>query len=209
MGKTKETYYKVLNADGTCYHGGHGQWHLPQDGQPGEWMPKIEGKLRPCVNGYHILKREHLIEWIAPVAVFQVEVKGRVQWDGNKGVVRQARLVKRIEAWTEQTARLFACDCAEHYREELPTSEHADFDKYILTIRRYAFGWVTEAELEGARAWAWAWAWARARAWVWAGAWAWAWARTWAGAKAWETDRLFEYLDGKVDIEAIKRSVQP
>jgi len=181
--KTKETYWKVLNADGTCYHGGHGQWHLPQGDKPGEWMLPVEGKLQPCANGYHILKREHLIEWIAPAAVFIVEAKGRVKWDKNKGVVRQARLVRRMEAWTEQAARLFACDCAEHYREKLPADEYTNFDKCILTIRRYAFGWATEAELEQA------------------------WAGVWVGA--WATDLLFEYLDGKVDIDAIRERVKP
>jgi hypothetical protein len=124
---------------------------------------------------------------------------GRERWDENKGVVRQARLVRQIEAWTEQNARLFACDCAEHYRQELPASEYNDFDKCILTIRRYAFGWAADAELEQA--------WAEAKARAWAGAWAEA--KAWAEAAQWETDRLFEYLNGQVDIEAIKEKVKP
>ena len=224
--KVKETYYKVLNADGTCYHGGQGAWHLPQGARPGKWMPKIQGELRPCANGYHILRADQLIEWIAPVAVFIVETRGdAVVWNGNKGVVREARIVRRLDAWTEQTARLFACDCAEHLRESLDSSEIADFDACLLAIRRYAFGMANDNELEGARAragagaraWAragaraWARAGARAwaRAWAWAGAGAWAWAGAGAPEREWNTARLFGYLNGQVDIEAIKRSVTP
>ena len=45
--------YKVLNEDGTTYHGGHGAWSLPtrnEDGTwtPGDWMPAIEDELVPC-----------------------------------------------------------------------------------------------------------------------------------------------------------------
>ena len=36
-------YYKVLNADGSCYHGGQGKWFLPGKNKPGKWMPKIKG----------------------------------------------------------------------------------------------------------------------------------------------------------------------
>ena len=34
-------YYKVLNDDGTAYHGGTGRWHLPTAEKPGRWMRRI------------------------------------------------------------------------------------------------------------------------------------------------------------------------
>lgn len=200
-----ETYYKVLNHNGSCYHGGKGRWRLPKSGKPGEWMPPIIGELKPCSNGYHILKRGQLIEWIAPpVAVFEVEVNGKVVWNRNKGVARKARLVRKIETWTEQAARLFACDCADHYRHELPETELEEFDRCILTIRGYAFGLVDRYEMEMAGTVVWekagAWAMPWTRAWaklgVGAGAVAWAWAESWE----WETNRLFAYLEGEVNL---------
>lgn len=205
-----ETLYKVLNTDGSCYYGGQGSWHLPKGNRPGKWMPKIEGKLSPCSNGYHVLKASQLIEWIAPaVGVFIVETHGQAIWQADKGVVREARLIRRLDTWTEQTARLFACDCAEHFRDSLNASELANFDACLLMTRRYVFGMVSEADLD--RAWARAWAGAGARAWAWARARArvGAWAGAGARARARQTDRLFQYLNGQVDLEEIKRRVTP
>lgn len=202
MSDTNETLYKVLNADGTCYHGGQGKWFLPRENAPGKWMPRIKD-IKPCVRGYHLLRREQIIQWIAPVALFTVEARGESQWTDDKGVFEQARLLRRLPNWTEQAARLFACDCAEKLRQEVPTNEHAEFDACLLIIRRHAFKMATETELEQARAWARA----RARA----GARAWARARAWEGARVfdaeWQTQRLFEYVDGQVDLDEIKGKV--
>ena len=61
-----ERLFKVLNEDGTPYHGGAGQWSLPvrnDDGSwtPGDWMPPIEGDLEPCANGYHGYREGDLV----------------------------------------------------------------------------------------------------------------------------------------------------
>ena len=202
-----ETLYNVLNADGSCYHGGVGKWHLPcvsKDGKtrPGKWMPRITGKIEPCANGYHVFKEEMLIDWIAPAAVFEVETRGEIVWAANKGAAREARLVRRLDSWTEQAARLFACDCSEHLREKLAATEQIELDASLLTIRRYAFGMATNSELETARmrmrmrSWAWAW-------------YAGSWARQGAPEKEWNTARLFKYLREEVDIEEIQRRVTP
>lgn len=105
--------YKVLNTDGSCCHGGIGKWPLPHGSQPGKWLPKITDDLAVCKCGYHVLKPENLIDWLGPM-ICEVEVRGTPLWDGNKGVVRQARIVRVLETWDERTARLLACDYAAH-----------------------------------------------------------------------------------------------
>src|SRR5579885_2912069 len=105
------TLYKILNEDGTPYWGGKGKWHLPKCGKPGKWMPPIKD-ISLCEHGYHVLKPEMLLYWLGPV-IFEVEVHGAEIWQDDKGVVEQARLVRKLSAWNEQTARLLACDYAE------------------------------------------------------------------------------------------------
>jgi hypothetical protein len=203
--------YKVLNEDGTPFWGGKGKWHLPNGNEPGKWMTPIKDLL-PCKRGYHVLKPEQLIDWLGP-AIFEVEVRGAQIWENGKGVVEQARLVRRLK-WNKQIERLFACDRAESV-VHLAKDERSV--NAIRVSRRFAFGLASEEELAAANAAAWA-AWDVARGAAWA-AWA-AWdasrsARTAIWAAAWDasasldaqTKRLFEYLNGEVDLEAIRRSV--
>jgi hypothetical protein len=140
-------YFKVLNADGNCCHGGTGSWNLPADGKPGAWMPKLEeASLSPCVYGYHVLQEADLIHWLGPV-IFEVEIAGRVIRDGNKSVVAQARLLRRLDAWNEKTARLFAADCAEHvahYFDRLYPNDHRP-RQARTAAREYAHGVITSA----------------------------------------------------------------
>lgn len=143
-----EKLYKVLNADGNPFHGGSGRWHLPADDGPGEWMPTIKGELVPCKNGYHLCRKQDLIYWLGP-AIFEAEARGeRVDAD-NKVVVREARLLRRVDTWNERTARLFACDCAERvlpiYEREHPNDKRPR--QAIKTARRYADGAATNKEL--------------------------------------------------------------
>jgi len=149
-----EPFYKFLNLDGTAYHGGHGQWALPTNGQPGTWMPPIVGDLIPCQHGYHLCRRGDLIHWLGPT-LWVAEAR----WDQivhtDKVVVRQARLLHRIETWTERTARLFACECAERAlkRERAAGREPAEASwQSIAVAKRFAFGEATREELSAARA---------------------------------------------------------
>jgi len=179
--------FKVLNNDGACYNGGTGSWSLPVkngDGTwtPGEWMPAIEGDLEPCSHGYHLCREQDLLQWLGP-AVFEAEYRGEMIEAGDKVVVREARLLRRL-GWNERTARLFAVDCAErvvHLCDD-PRPRHA-----IDVARRYACGEATEVELAAARDAARAAAWAAeqdaARAADWAGSAATR-AAAWAAARA-------------------------
>lgn len=188
------TLYKVLNEDGSSFHGGSGKWFLPQGDEPGEWMPRIDDSV-PCERGYHVLKPEMLVKWLGP-AIFEVEVRGAEVWEGDKGAVEQARLIRRLERWNDQTARLFACDCAESVVHLVKDERSVNA---MRVARRFAFGLASKEELAAARAAAWDAAGDTARAAAWDTA------RAAAGAA--QTKRLFEYLEGKVNLEAIRRSV--
>ena len=146
-----ERLFKILNEDGTPCHGGYGAWSLPSDDAPGEWMPAIEGKLIACENGYHLCREQDLLEWLGP-AIFEAEYRGERMDADNKIVVREARLLQRLN-WDQRVARLFACDCAERVLS-LFEVEYPDDDRprrAIAMARRYAVGEAIFQELAAAR----------------------------------------------------------
>jgi hypothetical protein len=174
--------YKVLNADGTPYHGGTGQWHLPTADGPGEWMPTIPDPV-PCNRGYHLCRdAADLLEWLGPT-IWVAEVDGAVIAHRDKVVVERARLLRRLP-WDERTAREFAAGCAERalpvYEAAYPGDDRPR--RAVEVARAYARGEATRDELSAraaaraaedaaggaARAAAWAAAWAVAGAAAWA-----------------------------------------
>jgi hypothetical protein len=100
-----ETFYKVLGQDGRSFHGGNGVWYKNR------WR-SVRGRLVPCVNGLHLCRAEHLVQWLGPT-IWRAEYDGEMIEHGEKIVARRARVTERIDAWNERTARLFAADCAE------------------------------------------------------------------------------------------------
>jgi hypothetical protein len=153
-------YYKVLNADGTCYHGGSGAWPLPTKNADGTWTPgawvEVEGNIEACSNGLHACRDEQVLDWFGP-AMFELEYDGEPTDAGNKVVGRRARLLRRFETWNERTARLFACDCAERvlpiYERDYPNEGRPRMA--IEMARRFAKGNATRKELAAARDAAW------------------------------------------------------
>ena len=178
-------YYKVLKNNGKCCNGGSGKWYLPKklkDGtwKPGKWMPEIEGELEPCENGYHVCRPQDLVHWLGE-AIFEVQYEGEIVEDDYKCVVGKARLLRKIEAWNEKTARLFAADCAEHvlhiYEKQYPDDDRPR--KAIQAARDYANGLIDDEELKAARAAAWEAARAAAR----------------EAEHKWQTKKLMKYLE--------------
>jgi len=162
--------------------------YLPHDGQPGEWLPKVD-KLEMCEFGWHYADENHIIAWLRE-QIFEVEVRGEVLDGDNKSTAQEMRLVRKCEGWNERTARLLACEYAERV---LPIYEkHYPDDKRprqaIETARRFANGEATQEELaaawDAARAAAGAAAWNAARAAAWNAARAAAWAAARNAARA-------------------------
>jgi hypothetical protein len=190
-------YYKVLDKHGCSCHGGEAEWSLPTrnaDGTwtPGEWMPEIEGELKPCRNGYHVVTLEQLPNWLGE-RIFEVEVGDEIVHADDKSVVRTCRLTRECTGWNERTARLFACDCAERvlYLFEARYPDDGRPRKAIEIARRYAEGKADVEELAAARDAAWATAeaaegavWDASRAAAEAAAWAAAWAAALNAARA-------------------------
>ena len=144
--------YKVLNENGTSPYRGFA-WPLPKGGKSGAWV-RAEGPLVLCGNGVHLCDGERqLLSHLGPT-IWEAEVRGgRV--DGNdKIVVREARLVRRIDQWNDRTARLFAALCAEHV---LPIFEAVDPNDSrprdaIEVARRFADGDASREEMRVAHA---------------------------------------------------------
>ena len=138
--------YKVLHDDMTSCNGGNATWEI------GKWMPAVEGKLMPCDNGYHLCRREDVIHWFGE-AVFEAEYRGEIVESDTKVVVREARATKRLDTWNDRTARLFACDCAEHvlhlFEKQYPNDKRPR--EAIEVARQYANGEATKDELKAAR----------------------------------------------------------
>ena len=168
--------YKILDQVDGSFNGGTGTWHLPKNGDPGAWMPEIEGDLEPCVRGYHLCSFDNLLEWAGPT-LYEAEYEGEIISCDNKVVVRKARLVRRIETWNDKNLRLFAAECAEHvlWIYEKPGGTSDAPKNAILVAREFAHGRASKEELAAARAAAWAAArdaaWDAARAAAWAAAW--------------------------------------
>lgn len=168
-----ELLFKALDTDGSVYHGGHGQWHKTR-----KWMPPIEGRLVPCKNGYHLCREQDLVYWLGP-AIWEATYRGeRIDAD-DKIVVREARLVRKLKTWNEQTARLFACDCADRALARIKKPDQRSVDA-VAVARRFAVGEATKEELTAARDEAWAAASVAAR----------------DAERQWQTERLMEYLYG-------------
>jgi hypothetical protein len=158
-------YFKVLDYDGSAFHGGRGKW------TKGRWR-SVRGRLDPCRNGLHLCTLEQLLLWLGPT-IWRAEVHpdSEIIEDRDKVVVRKARVVERLP-WDERTAGLFAADCAEHvlgiFESALPGDDRPR--RAVEAARAYANGEIGEEELRAAGADAWdaaeAAGWAAASAWA-------------------------------------------
>ena len=148
------TLYKFLTAEG-CGPYSKSKWSLPANGQPGDWMPKVE-ELVMCEAGYHACREKNLTDWI-DTTCYEFEYRGELLEGDDKVVVQEARLVRKLN-WDAKAARLFACDCAERvlplFEKEYPNDARPR--KSIKVARDHANGEATFAQLKAAKDAAWA-----------------------------------------------------
>ena len=188
-------YYKVLGKNGQPCNGGSGTYHLPtkrKNGswKPGKWMPAIKEELIPCEVGYHLCRPNDLVEWLGQ-EIYEAEYKGKRIDEDDKIVVRQVRLLRKVETWTERTAREFACWCVRstpvgNGKTTWDLLEDQRSKDAVIVSEKYARGEATEKELAAARDAAWDAARAATRAAAWDAARDPAWAA--------QTKHLFEIL---------------
>jgi hypothetical protein len=86
-------------------------WPTPAGGAPGAWI-EIEGPLGECRRGVHVCDAPDLAHWIHD-ELWELETDGDWIAGTDCVVVRRARLVRRIDAWSAAAQR-FADACIEH-----------------------------------------------------------------------------------------------
>lgn len=140
--------FKVLDKNGYPLHGGVGRWYLPQDGEPGDWMPHVSN-LIPCKRGYHLCRPTDLPYWLGPTIYEAEACPGyRLIYDDIKVVTSKARLLRKLESWNERTMRLFAADCVEHVLPNLGVRYPSDLPREAIRLARlYANGGASKPEL--------------------------------------------------------------
>lgn len=86
-------------------------WPAPTDGAAGAWI-EVDGVLAQCERGLHVCRDVDLAYWIHD-ELWDVEVEGPAVEGLDCLVVMRARLLRRINAWTQGRHR-FAQACIEH-----------------------------------------------------------------------------------------------
>lgn len=102
-----ELYFKVLGPNGVCCHGGSGSWLID-----GQWMPTVHGNLAPCVRGYHLCRTTDLVENLGSV-IWIAEGREKSFISPKYLIFQEARVIRPLSSWTDETARLFAIECVE------------------------------------------------------------------------------------------------
>jgi hypothetical protein len=83
--------------------------------QPGEWI-ESDGAVELCRSGVHALRSQALPVWIAE-ELWRVELEGAETVAPGIVAGTRGRLVERVDAWNDETAREFARACAAHVSE--------------------------------------------------------------------------------------------
>lgn len=104
-------YYKILTKRGNRGGFGKFKWDIS-----GKWM-SVEGKLKMCKNGFHVIKKRYICDWINAISryvlfttaytlynyakkylkLYEVEIKGDRIRSYNKICVRSVRVIKKLE----------------------------------------------------------------------------------------------------------------
>ena len=156
------TYYKFTRTGRRPTHANNGfVWPAPSGKRPGKWTDRIDN-IAACERGYHLTTVPHLLTW-ASDELWIADGRGASVDAGDKVVFESARLVRRVDAWNERTAREFACWCADQVLHLIPEPYRATCANTIEVARAFADGRATPQELAAARA--------AARAAAWDAAW--------------------------------------
>jgi hypothetical protein len=142
------TYYKFLNTDG---RGRFSCFLFPTDR-----TVTVEGPLEMCFNGIHAAREADLAYWI-DAQLWEIELGEEMEEADTKVVSRSGRLTCCLADWNDQTARLFAADCAERaLSRQGKTNPHSG--RAVFVARRFAFGLASEGDLRNAATTAYAYA---------------------------------------------------
>ena len=110
--------YKFLRPGATGPFSGFA-WPTPAGESAGQWVDASTTR-GPCRDGVHGCERRHLPLWIWE-ELWELELDGEVESIGHKLSAPRGRLVRRVEAWSPDSAKDFAVACAK--RAALHASE--------------------------------------------------------------------------------------
>ena len=127
--------YKFLSCGAVGLFSGF-RWPTPSaTDEPGPWVA-IEGGLLPGRNGVHACAPGELVGWIDD-ELWVVELAGAIEEHDGVLLASRARLLRRLEQWTAETAREFAEACV-----------FSTLDAAVVALRRSG-DHATAAELAG------------------------------------------------------------
>ena len=86
-------------------------WPMPVAGLAGAWV-EASGPLAPCARGVHVCRAIDLAHWLND-ELWALEADGDSIVAVDCIVVRRARLLERIDAWSDGGAMRFAEACIE------------------------------------------------------------------------------------------------
>lgn len=137
-------YYAILGPGRSVHNSAASWWPKPKYyigrwPQPGDWL-EHEG-------GIQVYGRHQLTD-IDASEIWECEIDNKTIIRHTNTLVRRARLLRRLDTWTERTARLFACDCAERVVHLLGPDKRCAH--VIAVAREYANGNATASELDDA-----------------------------------------------------------
>lgn len=106
--------YKFLAKDAVGPFSGFA-WPLPAGDARGAWV-EVEGPLELCTRGVHVCRPSDLAHWLHE-ELWELEIDGEELEGVDFIVVRRARLLQRIDAWSQGGALRFVLACIEHAME--------------------------------------------------------------------------------------------
>lgn len=109
------TAYKFLAAGATGRFSEFA-WPVPEGGAPGRWV-EVEADLEDCRVGIHACRAAQVVDWLDD-ELWELELGGDVVERATMLIGRRGRLVRRVEAWSSETARAFADACVGRAREQ-------------------------------------------------------------------------------------------
>jgi hypothetical protein len=101
--------YKFLRPGAVGPFSGH-PWPTPADDESGAWV-EAPAQGAVCRVGIHGCRAEHLPFWIWE-ELWEIELDGRLDVRPHKLRAPRGRLIRRIDAWSDQAAKSFATECA-------------------------------------------------------------------------------------------------
>jgi hypothetical protein len=103
--------YKFLRGDGSSVFTGF-RWPLPDD-TPGAW---VDAPVDPCRSGIHACRPAHLPYWIGR-SLYEIELDGEIVEERTKLVASRARLLRKVDAWSDELRDAYTRMCADRAHE--------------------------------------------------------------------------------------------